>query len=683
MCGTDNAVGVQFCAACGSPMTEEAAKPKSEKPAGGVPAKTIMFGQSPQAAAPEKAADDQHKQETAKTVLGMPAVGGASQQPPMATPQQAPMAKPQQAPMAKPQQAPMATPKPAEQPAPAAAPGADRAHTVLGMPAVDPAAAAQEFREKAAEAAQPAPMVKTQQVPAAQPASEAKVLDDKRTVLGMPAAGDDAATVAAKAAVASKAAVAPKPRPSTEPLTPVPKVRDDIPPPPEPDTAEAIAADSVPDAEPASHADTWPDDDEEPLPPRKGGSTLLIVAIIAAVVVLAGGAAIVYLLMFSGDTEIRPQVFPAADGTNLTVVLSFPDAPTAGATITVHGEQQIQVVGGQARFDLPISQMALGENPIKVVYTEPGGGPETLTFPIVMRHTTTDDLSGLVAEDPFFMVVFRVAPGIQLAVDGKPVQLAGGAHSHRVSLSQALAGGPPSGDNLIHKVSFQLTDAGGQTEQGQHVVTLPVTKVQIDRPAKDATVALEAVTCSGSTEEGAQVTINGQPVGVLAKRFSTSVPLSQVGDHQIEIIARAPGKAPGKRTVKVTRLESLDGAIAEWSKDLDSKLDYPTLARDANGQMGKKIKISGRVVNINTEKGITAFLLYVGEGCPAGARCAVYVVFLGETDAGLQSLVDVYATVRGTKDVDLRGGEKETMPAVEARFVVKQKSKKSKRRGKR
>jgi hypothetical protein len=111
--------------------------------------------------------------------------------------------------------------------------------------------------------------------------------------------------------------------------------------------------------------------------------------------------------------------------------------------------------------------------------------------------------------------------------------------------------------------------------------------------------------------------------------------------------------------------------VAAWSADLDPAIDYPTLARDPNVQVGKKVHFRGRVVNISTERGVTALLLYVGTGCPAGAKCAVYVAFRGETDAGLQSMVDVYGKVRGTWDVQLQGGKQETMPALDAEFVIR------------
>ena len=49
MCGTSNADGVQFCAACGTPLSGGA--PAVARPAqtdGSMPAKTMLFGRAPQ-----------------------------------------------------------------------------------------------------------------------------------------------------------------------------------------------------------------------------------------------------------------------------------------------------------------------------------------------------------------------------------------------------------------------------------------------------------------------------------------------------------------------------------------------------------------------------------------------------------------------------------------------------------
>jgi hypothetical protein len=647
VCGTVNIEGIQFCSACGSALSGDQAEPRRDGPKQGAPVKTVLLGVAPQiikpaaaAATPqaEPAAPARPAMEMARTVLGMQAVTAQAPQVQMAKPVSVPPAAPTAAPAAK--------------------PGLDK-RTVLGMQAV-------QLEQKPTPSIVHAPPVAA---PTAAPAAKSGL--DKRTVLGMPAMGAQLEPEPAK----------PAPAATPDPAKPARK---------EPEQVESQAATMAATAEPARAAarsaepapraerpapsrparddvDDWPDEDAKP---RGRVPVLLVVAIAAGVLVLACAGLIAYkfLPMFRGGTA-PAQILPSQDGASITVVLAYPNAPP-GSQVQIGGAA-VPVVAGQARVDVPVNQLKLGENEIQVGYTEPGKQPETQKVLVVLRHSSTTDLTGLVTAQPFFDVIFKVAPGIQLAVDGKPVDTSRGGYTQRVALASIMPQGELTGDNLIYKLPFQLTEAGGVSEQGQHLVTIPVTKLQIDRPAADAVVPFDTVTCSGVTEEGAEVTVNGQAAGVTAGGFSAAVPLPAMGDHEVIVVARAPGKAPRTSALKVTRIASLGDAIASWSKDLDRKLDYPTLARDAKVQVGKKLKVSGRVVNISTEKGVTAFLLYVGEGCPAGARCAVYVVFRGETDAGLQSVVDVYGTVRGTRDVDLRGGAKETMPAVEARFVQK------------
>ncbi len=696
MCGTSNDDAIEYCAACGSPMSggDDAKKVGPVSGTGGragsIGARTVLGmpavgsegATDTVSPASDPAAAKKQKKETQHTVLGMAPVPAATvpqkpkEKPPMASvseppppadnrtvmgmvsvPRESlPQKQSEKPPMVSPSGAPppAAKPVPAGASKPAAKPAVDNKKTVLGMPAMG--------SEK--------PAVK---MPAAN-------YEDKRTVLGMPAMGSEKPSSEAtqaesepKKKPARTQKDSSKETPSSKPVSHEPQR----------DVSPAPAGDKTPprahEPQPATNEyDEWPDEQDEG---SSRGPGLLIGATIVGVVVIIGLILFIYLFFIKGPPPLEPNVFPTADGNGVTVAFTFPEAPP-GTTIQVVG-QTVPVAGGQARVDIRVSDLKLGTNNLRAIYAEPGSAPVEQSFPIVLRHSVANDLSGLMAQDPFVLVNFRVAPEIGLAVAGKPVQLSGDAYSHRVPISQIKPSATPSGDNLIHQVMFQLTDARGQTEQGQHVVAIPLTTLRIDRPANKAVVATDSVTCAGVTEDGAQVTVNNQPVGVTAVGFNTSVPLVNLGEHRIEVMSRAPGKAPRTQSVAVTRIESLDSAIADWSKDLDKRLDYPTIGRDPNAHLGKKIKLSGRVVNINTEKGVTAFLLYIADGCPKGARCAVYVVFRGETDAGIQSWVDVYGVAKGTRSVDLPNGKKLEVPAVEAQFVLKSEPKKKKRRRRR
>lgn len=406
-----------------------------------------------------------------------------------------------------------------------------------------------------------------------------------------------------------------------------------------------------------------------------------LVAIVAAgagVALLAVVAVLLYLFVLRGSDRLSPQLYPSPDGASITAVFSFPSAPV-GATIQV-AQTAAPVQAGQARIDIPTSLLRLGPNQLELLYLETGKEPQRHTFEVLLRHLVKTDLSALEAEPPAVIVTFSIAEGLKLAVEGNPVQVAGGVYAHKIPLATLVASGQSTADTAIAKIMFQLTDDSGVTEQGQHVVTVPLTKLQVDRPAPESVVEIAQITCAGIADKDAAVLVNGQPVGVTAVGFSTIVPLPNLGKYDIKISARSPGKAPSTRLISVNRIESLSSVIKEWSADLPKpELDYPTLGRETNGQVGKKVRLSGRIVNINTEKGVTVFLLYVADGCPAGGRCAVYVVFRGETDAGLQSWVDVYGTVRGTSAVDLPSGGKLDVPALDAAYVTKAARKPGKR----
>jgi hypothetical protein len=515
------------------------------------------------------------------------------------------------------------------------------------------------------------PMAK---VEVARPVAAKAPAAEKRTMLGIPGmggAGEPVAPVQPAAVPGNLPAKAPNAPAQASPAQPsplpaaVPKqaAQEQAPAPaPAPKSQTAHRAPSAP----ATSA--YGDDFDRPT-----GPSVPIAAIVAAgagVILLVAAAVLVYFFVLRSPSGLLPQLYPSPDGTAITAVFSFPSAP-AGATIQV-AQMTAPVQAGQARVDIPSSVMSLGSNELELLYTEPGKPPERHTFQVLLRHLVKTDLSGLQAEPPSVTIQFRVAEGLKLSVEGNQVQTTAGTYAHVLPLATLLESGQNTADTAIGKLLFQITDDSGATEQGQHVIAVPLSKLQIDRPAPDAVVDVAQITCAGIVDRDAAVQVNGQPVGATAVGFSTIVPLPNLGKYDIKIIARSPGKAPSSQTLSVTRIESLATAIKQWSEDLPKpELDYPTLGRDTNAQVGKKIRLSGRIVNINTEKGVTVFLLYVADGCPAGARCAAYTVFRGETDAGLQSWVDVYGTVRGTSAVDLPSGGKLDVPALDASFVAK------------
>ncbi|MBN2716119.1 MAG: hypothetical protein JXX14_09715 [Deltaproteobacteria bacterium] len=645
-CGTANEDGGKFCAACGSPLAAApVAKAVPVAGSGGVRAKTMLFNKAPEvASAPPAAAGPRNIPQG--TMLGAPAVQLPKQQlagqnapqksaPPAAKP--APIVSAPMANVATSKPAPAATSAKRTDIAGAAPPVAgERARTVIGLPAAnagDVAAAIDAAKKATAEARQHAPMSKVALTP--QPEQPA------------PTAAAEHRHVSPANPSPPQASVPPGPG---QAISNAPAAR---------------AAAKVPSTPPeASMSDEWPD---APAQPRKTSLGIVIPIAVAAVVIAGLVAFILFKFVFAATPRFQPQILASQDGETLTVVLDLPDV--APGTTVRFNDQSMPVAGGKVQFLLQKKQMVLGANLVKITLIEPNGTPEEISFPIMLRHVATNALSKLTDKTPSIDVRFQIAEGFSIKVNGSPCPLENGTCIFNLAVDVNPARGQ-NAKTLQYAIPFELIDSDGHADPGQHIVVVPVTRFQIDRPAENAVVATSEVTVSGSTVPGATVTINEKQVKAGDVGFSTTVPLPQTGVNKISITVAAADSAPNTTVINVTRVDDLAPYVKSWSADMDAAFNFAKLSRETDTHAGKKIHLSGRIININTERGVTAFLMYVNKGCPQGGQCGVYVVFRGETDAGLQSMVDVYGTVRGTHEIDFAGGAKKTLPAIDAVYVV-------------
>lgn len=647
-CGTSNDDKALFCAACGSPTKGDA--PMSSKPASppkNARAKTMIFANtaqppqahttSPDATAVPNAAVLQNK----RTVLGAPAVQLPntkleSSKPPASG--QAPMIK-------------IASPSPnqavAQQPAPVIA----------------------NTNQKNTEASQGQPSLAKPI-----PSQSARAANRAKTMLGIPAVKSHEIKAALEGAQNRKNTISkPTEKGQTAKIDPVKPQSDFL------NEGNRIKKRKYPQEErpstrnPLDHklsldADEQWFDDEQNKPPKKHSNAGIIVAIAAAaLVILALILFIAYKFILQNDTIIHPRILPSPDGEHLAVILDLPNA-APGATVQIQ-HKNIPINDGKVQFLLPKAQMVLGPNLVKLTITEPQQFPEEISFPVTLRHIATTDLSGLTKNPPTIKVEFVVATGYQLRVNGDECALINKVCTHRIDLSEDSR--PKASANLLQiAVPFEIIDATGKSDAGQHFISVPITALQIDRPAPEAVVDSSEIVISGSSTPAANVAVNGRKIDVGESGFVTTVPLKTPGPHTITIAATAPGAAPTTQTISVTKVDDLTPYVQSWAQDLDKNLNFAKLSRETLMYTGKKIHLSGRIININTAKGVTAFLMYVDNGCPMGGQCGVYVAFRGETNAGLQSMVEVYGTVRGTQDVDFAGGQKKALPAINAKYVL-------------
>ena len=690
-CGSENEPGTIYCNSCGKEVTRTLSGTEGR---GQDLSKTVMMGEGSRP--PSAAPSPDESQDLSKTILD-PSAGAKAAQ-----------AAAAQAPQTATHSASTVRQAPGQE--------QDMKKTMLGASAVSYEKAAASRPERAVPApASSADMKKTQlgglpaamappQEPQARPvpapaAPGAK--DVKKTMLGMPAADLSQAVEEAKKAPASArmapAAASPEPAPGpseasstdsgfdkTVKATGDEEVKEQA----ATMDARAAADEAAVDEEASADKETsaydedtslagYGYDDEEV---RKKGlsSWIYIVAGFGAIVIIG---VVVMLLMMSGRPEYSYSISQLPGGKNIAINVSIKDAP-AGSTVTFLGLSQ-PTVNGAARFEIPLDQIKLGENVLKAGFNSEGKSHE-LEISVNRRHKVDLDLKGLGSDPPFFEAVFTVAPGESLAVDGKSAPLdAQNSFRHRVSLDDAVSRGKEEEEFLSVPIQFQLQSSSGQSDTGEHLARLPLTKLRVDRPAPDAVVDLSVISCSGETEEGASLSVNGKRSAVTAGRFEAQVPLEGTGEHEISVVSRAPGKAPKTTKIKLARVASLQPAAEKYMEGADANLDYPTLGRDPDAYVGRKISFKGRIVNIRTEQGVTVFILYLKEGCPSESRCAVYVVFRGESSAGLYSWVSVYGEIKGKRTVQIREGESMEVPALEARYVIPEQKKSGKKRRRR
>lgn len=664
MCGTSNSDDAQCCIACGTDMNKVLQDPsRIQTDAQKNRAKTMLFGKAPKIPA---ATRDAHAAQTAsaahQTVLGAPVVQMVNVKP--SSGQSAPIAKPVSAakPVATTNPSPseaaapvtpapmikMASPK-AAQPGPAQVTTANKAKTMVGLPtasaeevnaAVAAAQAANKTAKKknaAATGNRPTKTAETEKRAPAQSASTVQELSPANTSPEMPAAKGASAPILQQ--------------------------------PPAPQEADSENRDS--------EVDEWPD---EPLAATNKSNMGIIIAVAAAAaVILALVAFILFKFVLFQHNSVQPQIVASQDGKNLTVMLNLPDA-APGATVQLQN-QTIPVTDGKVQFLLPKKQMVLGTNIVKLQLMEPNNDPEEIRFPITLRHVATNDFSGLASNDPSIVVRFQIADGFNIMVNGAACPLKNNTCTYTLNIGKNVTG--PKGQEvkkLQYTIPFELSDAAGNSDAGQHIISIPFTELQLDRPAEGAVVDTNEISVQGSSVPGAAIEINGQKLTASETGFSATIPLMVEGPNKIIIKAMAAGAAPITREVTVTKVNDLTPYIESWSQQLEEDFDFAKLSRNTDAHAGKKIRLTGRIVNINTAKGVTAFLMYVDNGCPQGGQCGIYVAFRGETEAGLQSMVNVYGTVRGIQNVDFAGGSQKALPAIDATYVTIAETKSKKRK---
>lgn len=409
--------------------------------------------------------------------------------------------------------------------------------------------------------------------------------------------------------------------------------------------------------------------------------------VIPLVLVLAAGAVVGTIYVKEKYLDPRAQVISVQQGDDFqSVEIQTEIANSGEGTKLVIKEQSFPVKGGKVNVILPVGPVVLGHNEIPAMLMDARDeevGEVVLSFD--MDKFWQPVLSGLEEDPPRVMVSFQTLPDTKVKIAGEaPGGTESGRYEWTKPVKELLDRAPPAtGDKWPVEVSYEMTPKDGKAVSGTLAWEIPAVHLQVNRPADGAKVADDYVFCSGLTEPGTQVRVNGNSVGELVDNvFTVKVPLPTVGKHKIVVDAFNPKRGPKQAVLEVIRVESLDAEIDAYAEQVEKDLGWEALARDPDAFKGKKVALHGRIISFRTTKGVSAFQLLVDEGCPPEARCMLKVDFKGETNAGKDSWVTVLGEVTGKFTVETSDKKKFDVPALEAAFVVRDddQGKKKKRR---
>jgi hypothetical protein len=411
--------------------------------------------------------------------------------------------------------------------------------------------------------------------------------------------------------------------------------------------------------------------------------------VIPLVIVLAVGVGFLLFWVKTNYMDPRAGAISVQQSEDFQHVLLEADLVNAegAAKITVM-KKKYPVKKGKVALELPIGPVRLGHNEIEGVL-EDGSGEAMgiVTFEFDLVRFWQPILGNLAQEPPWVTVSFQTLPDNIVTIDGKPAPGGQpGQYEWSKPVKELLDKAPPAtGKYWTIKLDWEMKPKEGKPEKGEIVLEIPAVRLQINRPADGAKVVDEFVECTGLTEEGTEIRINGAPVEVSGTSFSTKVPLPSVGDHKIVIDGFNPHRGPSQRTVSVVRVESLDAEIDAYEETLEKDLGWESLGRDPEAYKGKHVSLHGRIISFKTTEGVSAFQLLVDKGCPAEARCMIKVDYKGETSAGKDSWVTVLGEVMGKFTVQTAEKKTFDVPSIQAAFVIRDedaKGKKKKKKGK-
>jgi hypothetical protein len=410
---------------------------------------------------------------------------------------------------------------------------------------------------------------------------------------------------------------------------------------------------------------------EEPLPaaPRatqkKGISAVVLVSILVVVVIAIGTVAAVFAMRAGAPLSAKARLDESGRESLDIRCESCPDETKISL-----GASQATVTGSAAL--LPLSApLKIGENDLDIGIDRPGAGrDETVKVHVPIAYRVKADLTTLASMPPVVTVRVEAAPGTEVTVDDKAVELdASGKGSYAIDVSADALGPSDEQKAIDRKIAFSVKRKGAAAaEPGALVVRAAIVPFHMDAPGADLYTAGTTANIVGQTKPGAVVTVDGQAVAVDANgRFAIRAELPSEGEKILTLVANAPPLAPRTIRAKVTRVASLEAQAK--AIDATTPLGFDAYGPEPASKIGSMVAINGEIVEIRNSPGYAVMVVEEKKSCAAGGGCIVRLAIGEDIKASRGDLIRAYGHVAGTV-----AWNNKTVPAVTGTLAIASKA---------
>lgn len=181
-----------------------------------------------------------------------------------------------------------------------------------------------------------------------------------------------------------------------------------------------------------------------------------------------------------------------------------------------------------------------------------------------------------------------------------------------------------------------------------------------------------STTIKGETEPHAKVSVSGEGTTKADDNgsFSITVKTSEHGEHEFEVTAEKRGFEPNTSSVEVERVQSAAEKKQAY-KNKAKAIPYSNLDKNADKYAGDKIKLRGKIMQIEEDGGTGFMLLEVTHMGYGVWRDTVYIEYSGTNDFVKDNVVTVYGEVYGSHSYTSQAGWEISVPAVIAKYIEK------------